>query len=352
MIGKMTTNYVATAYPSNLVKFSAVGNFSTFECLELITVRSRSLQLYHIEDEETVQIGQVRLASSVSGVWSFKPKDQGRDLLVVLTRRNEFFIAELTAINDNVNIHTRASGKYPSSADLVSLEYGPIVTFHRDSRIVCLALFNQRFEILQLSEDYKSIISSYPIRVDNVDLSRLIGMEFLRPDLPDATVAFLQATSKRHLLSFTNFNFTRAKEKELKEKLSISATFSKLDLEASFLLSLPIGHFPSVLIVGNGSIQYYNTQKQYASATSPFLKDLVVTAHCLLYRDASDQAVTFLLAGCDGRLVLLVCRLLPHSSSVVGARVDGVLEKKYAPCKINIEFIGVIPAAQTVSYRR
>lgn len=106
----MTTNYLATAYPSNLVKFSAVGNFSTSDHLELITAKSRSLQLFHIDDEEIIQVGGARLPATVSGVWSFKPKNARRDLLVVLTKRNEVFVAELTAAKDEVIIHTRATG--------------------------------------------------------------------------------------------------------------------------------------------------------------------------------------------------------------------------------------------------
>jgi hypothetical protein len=71
---------------------------------------------------------------------------------------------------------------------------------------------------------------------------------------------------------------------------------------------------------------------------------MVVTAHCVLYKDLLGNVVTYLLGGADGRLVLVVVRL--NSQAVV----DEAGGDKKPPCRINIEFIGIASAAQTVCF--
>jgi hypothetical protein len=141
----MTTNYIATAYPSQLVKFSAVGCFLNDKQQHLLTVKSRCLELYGIDQGELVECKQVRVPCSIAGLWSFKPKNSAKDLLVLLTQRFELLVMELLLnLKNQVQIHMKCNGIYPSNEDLIKLDAGPFAIFHPEQRFMCLAIYAQR----------------------------------------------------------------------------------------------------------------------------------------------------------------------------------------------------------------
>ena len=65
----------------------------------------------------------------------------------------------------------------------------------------------------------------------------------------------------------------------------------------------------------------------------------------------STGVITYLLAGADGRLILIVVRLETGGAapSTITATDDAAANGvKHPPCRLNVEFLGMIPVAQTV----
>ncbi|OQV21767.1 DNA damage-binding protein 1 [Hypsibius exemplaris] len=336
----MANNYIATAHPSALVKFSAFGHFVNDKQQHLLTVKSRSLELFALEGEELVELKKLPIPCTVTGFWSFRPKNHGKDVVVVLSRGNELAVFEL--ISDLVNgikIQTRWTGKFPAPEEL---KMEPLAVFHPEQRFMCLALYAQRLEIVEFSADLKTL-KCFPIRYPSTDGSRILGMDFLsRPGsaASDSMLAVLQTTRLGHSLAFCNLNI------KIKEKEKPVSTYSKLDPEVSLMLAIPGNDVvpPGAIAIGNSTIQYSNTSKQPVSVASPFLTKIVVTAHCVLFKDPVTGVISYLLGGADGRLVLVVVRLNTKPSPA-----PLTSDAKWKACRINVEFIGVATAAQTLT---
>lgn len=138
----MTYNYVATAYPSQLVKFSAIGHFLLQSEPLLVTIKSRMLELYAIHEEgELIAHNQIRIPSHVVGLWRFRPKVDGKDFIVLLTQQNELSVLEFTLVQGKVEMHTKCKGKFPVVDDC---KVEPLAAFHPEHRFMCLSLYGQR----------------------------------------------------------------------------------------------------------------------------------------------------------------------------------------------------------------
>ena len=139
----MAYNYIATAYPSHLVKFSAIGHFVHETEQHLLTIKPRMLELYAIEHEELISYQQCRIPSNVVGLWTCRMKNAGKDLIILLTQQNELFIMEFMLNNERqtVDLLVKCQGKFPVVDD-VKVE--PIAAIHPENRFMCLALYAQR----------------------------------------------------------------------------------------------------------------------------------------------------------------------------------------------------------------
>ncbi|XP_055340567.1 DNA damage-binding protein 1-like [Paramacrobiotus metropolitanus] len=335
--------YVATAYQSNVVKYAASGHFTTKDHLELLTVRTNYLELSRVDGDDLQDVRQLNFSAAVSGLWAFRPEADSHHAVLILTRRHHLIMLQFENSSSGIKIVERGAGKFPSNADLILLESGPLAAFHYHPRTtICLALFRQRLEIIQFTSALK--FETFPIRVDTHDIGGIVGLGFLQPNENNYSLAILQTTIRMHeglplqgpLLTFSSLNMkTREKEK-------VESSFTKLDFEADLMLVVDLPtEAPGVLVVGNGAVQYFNT-KEYASAVSPFLTRAGVISSCELYRDTVRMVVTYLLGYSDGRLVLVIYRHCPHN-------MEERIRLKLPPCKLNVELLGVAAVAQTLS---
>lgn len=173
--------------------------------------------------------------------------------------------------------------------------------------------------------------------MENHDIGGIVGLDFQHPNRSLLAMVMLQQTNKGPLLTFFNLNL-KSKEKEKPE-----VSFSKLDLEADLMIPVPLpSDLPGVLVVGNGSVQYYNKEREYAATASVFLAKCGVVSWCILHEDAETRCITYMLGCNDGRLVLVVCR--PSSIPLEERKKNNA-----APCKISVELLGISSVAQTVS---
>ncbi|XP_071830754.1 DNA damage-binding protein 1-like [Apostichopus japonicus] len=316
----MAYNYVVTAHKPTAVTACVTGNFTSPDDLNLIIAKNTRLEIYLVTPEGLRPNKEVGLYGRIDILQLFKPPDQEKCLLFVLTSRYDACILEFVKDGDSEEVITKAHGNVYDRIGRLS-ETGAIGIIDPDCRVIGLRLYDGLFKVIPLERDNK-VLKAFNIRLEELNV---IDVAFLHGcQVP--TIAFVHQDSQgRHVKTY---------EVNLREKEFDKGPWKQdnVETEASMVIAVP-QPFGGVLIIGQESITYHKGDK-YKAIAPPAIKQSTLVCHGRLDSNGSR----YLLGDLAGRLFLL---LLEKEESM-----DGQVTVK----DLKVELLGETSIAECLTY--
>ncbi|CAL1299313.1 unnamed protein product [Larinioides sclopetarius] len=316
----MSLNYVVTAHKPTSVVACATGNFTSPDDLNLLLAKNTRLEIYLVSPEGLRPIKEIGIYGRITVMKLFRPPEESKDLLFVLTHK--YSAAILECINDggNLEIITRAHGNV-SDAIARPSETGSIGIIDPLCRIIGLRLYDGLFKIIPLDKEMKEL-KAFNLRMEELHVH---DIQFLHGCANPTVVLVYQDAQARHVNTY---------EISMRDKEFLKGPWqqSNVEVEATTLIAVP-EPFGGAIVIGQESITYYHGEKHIAIAP-PLIKQSVINCYCKVDENGSR----YLLGNMCGRLFML---LLEKEEKMDGRVV--VRDLKF-------EFLGEITIPECLTY--
>lgn len=140
----MAFNYVVTAQKPTNVSRSVVGNFTSADDINLIISKSTRLEIHTLSAEGLKGVADVPIFGRISALRLFRPTDERKDLLFLLTESNKFCI--LSYDESSGQLLTRANGDVSDKVGR-PCEVGQIAVIDPECRLIGMHVYNGRFKV-------------------------------------------------------------------------------------------------------------------------------------------------------------------------------------------------------------
>ncbi|RWS30639.1 DNA damage-binding protein 1-like protein [Leptotrombidium deliense] len=316
----MSYNYVVTAHKASAVSACVTGNFTSKSDLNLIIAKSNRLEIYVVSAEGLRPIKEVAIYGRISIVKLFRPQGEKKDLLFLLTYRQNAAILECNREGDNFEIVTKAHGDVSDQISRPS-ETGSIAIIDSHCKLIGLRLYDGLFKVIPLDKENKEL-KAFNIRMEELNIQ---DIQFLH-GCSTPTIAFIyQDSHARHVKTY---------EINLKEKEFNKGPWKQdnVESEASILIAVP-EPYGGALIVGQESITYHNGEK-YVAIAPPVIRQSTIVC----YGKVDANGSRYLLGDMSGRLFLL---LLDKEE-----KMDGATSVR----DLKLELLGEISIPECITY--
>lgn len=305
-------NYVVSAHKPTAVNHSAVGHFTSASDLNLVISKSTRLEVHRLTPEGLQGVLDVPLYGRVAALQLFRPAGEPRDLLLLLTERNNFCV--LGFDEESGELVTRANG---DASDRVGrpVEVGQRGIVDPQCRLIGLHLYDGLFKVIPLEERGLGLGEAFNMRLDElkvVDIAFLDGCA-----TPTIAVLYEDTKEQRHVKTY---------EVSLHDKELVEGPWRHSNLDAGASMLIPVPGSGGAVVVGDSVITFVSAQAVRSAAIKP----TVIKAYGAVDADGSR----FLLSDYLGNLYLLL--LLREDGTGVSA--------------LKLEPLGRTPAASTISY--
>jgi DNA damage-binding protein 1 len=277
-------NYVVSAHKPTAVNHSAVGHFTSATDLNLVISKSTRLEVHRLTPEGLQGVLDVPLYGRVAALQLFRPAGEPRDLLLLLTERNNFCV--LGFDEESGELVTRANG---DASDRVGrpVEVGQRGIVDPQCRLLGLHLYDGLFKVIPLEERGLGLGEAFNMRLDElkvVDIAFLDGCA-----APTIAVLYEDTKEQRHVKTY---------EVSLRDKELVEGPWRHSNLDAGASMLIPVPGSGGAVVVGDSVITFVSAQTVRSAAIKP----TVIKAYGAVDADGSR----FLLSDYLGNLYLLL----------------------------------------------
>ncbi|KAG7473858.1 hypothetical protein MATL_G00100300 [Megalops atlanticus] len=313
----MSYNYVVTAQKPTAVNACITGHFTSAEDLNLLIAKNTRLEIYVVTAEGLRPIKEVGMYGKIAVMELFRPKDEVKDLLFILTAKYNACILEYKQNGEDIDIITRAHGNVQDRIGRPS-ETGIIGIVDPECRMIGLRLYDGLFKVIPLDRDNREL-KAFNIRLEEL---QVIDVHFLYGcQVP--TVCFIyQDPQGRHVKTY---------EVSLREKEFNKGPWKQENVEAEASMVIPVPEpFGGAIIIGQESITYHNGDK-YLAIAPPTIKQSTIVCH----NRVDPNGSRYLLGDMEGRLFMLLLEkeeLMDGAVVLKDLRVELLGETSIAEC--------------------
>ncbi|KAI1309419.1 DNA damage-binding protein 1 [Halotydeus destructor] len=284
----MTHNYVVTAHKASAVSACVTGNFTSENDLNLLIAKSNRLEMHLVTPEGLRPLKEVSIYGRIAVMKLFRPEKEKKDLLFLLTVKNNAAILECVKDGDSIEIITRAHGNVADQISRPS-ETGSIGIIDPECRVIGLRLYDGLFKVIPLDKNIKEI-KAFNIRMEELNIQ---DIQFLH-GCTTPTISFIhQDGNSRHVKTY---------EINSREKEFVKGPWRQdnIESEASILIPVP-APLGGAIIVGQESITYH-CGSNYQAIAPPIIRQSTIVCYCRVDTNGSR----YLLGDMSGRLFLLL----------------------------------------------
>ncbi|XP_015904539.1 DNA damage-binding protein 1 [Parasteatoda tepidariorum] len=316
----MAYNYVVTAHKPTGVGACVTGNFTSPDDLNLLLAKNTRLEIYSVTPEGLRAIKEIGIYGRITVMKLFRPPDEKKDLLFLLTHKYNACILECVYEKGSMEIITKAHGNVADTIARPS-ETGSIGIIDPLCRIIGLRLYDGLFKVIPLDKDMKEL------KAFNVRMEELLvhDIQFLHGYSNPTVVLVYQDANARHVntyeISMRDKEFTKGPWQQ-----------NNVEIEATTVIAVP-EPFCGAIVIGQESITYYHGDKHIAIAP-PLIKQSVINCYCKVDENGSR----YLLGNMCGRLFML---LLEKEE-----KMDGTVVVR----DLKFEFLGEITIPECITY--
>lgn len=284
----MTHNYVVTAQKSTAVFNAISGNFTSPTDLNLILDKLCRIEVHLVTAEGLRSLKEIPLNGRISVIKSFRMPNEDKDLLFIMTLKNNLMILELSRDpkHGDFEVNTRAHGIITEKSDRPS-ENGTLCDVNAKARIIALRIYDGILNVLKL--DFKNRnIKSYNIRVEE---NTLIDFVFLHGYDKPVLCFIYQEDRSRHLKTYEI-----TEDRELRR-----GPWLQENIESDSSMLIPVSEpYGGVIVVGQESITHIIDQNQYTAIAPPEIASSNFSCFCKI------DTNRFLLGDLSGQLFILI----------------------------------------------
>ncbi|GFX77483.1 DNA damage-binding protein 1 [Trichonephila clavipes] len=316
----MSYNYVVTAHKPTGVGACATGNFTSPEDLNLVLAKNTRLEIYLVSPEGLRPIKEISIYGRITVMKLFRPPDEKKDVLFILTHKYNAAVLECVNDGDNLEIITRAHGNVADTIARPS-ETGSIGVVDPTCRLIGLRLYDGLFKVIPLDKETKEL-KAFNLRMEELHVH---DIQFLYGCANPTVVLVYQDAQSRHVKTY---------EISLRDKEFVEGPWQQnnVEVEATTVIAVP-EPYGGAIVIGQESITYYHGEKHVAIAP-PLIKQSVINCYCKVDENGSR----YLLGNMCGRLFML---LLNKEE-----RMDG----RHVVSSLKFEFLGEITIPECITY--
>ncbi|KAK6052443.1 CPSF A subunit region [Cooperia oncophora] len=314
----MALNYIVSAKKASVVTDAVVGNFTGDEDMNLILAKVNRLEIVKVASDGLKVVQEVPVFGRIETIRLFRPKNETRDSLLILTAKNHLAIVAWDV--ERNELKTRAAGSVCDRVGRPS-DYGPIACVNR-SGLIALRIYDGTLKIIQW-EDNKDL-KSFNVRFEDL---AIVDLSFTETSSDSIRLAYISQDSNGRHLKTVELSMV---EKELK-------TISKQDnieTEARMVIPVPLP-CGGVIVVGQETILYNGEDNVYLTISPNTMNRSLFTS----YAPVDSNGQRFLLADDHGILYMLVLDMdtKSPSPSVKDLKIESLGETTIAECLVYLD---------------
>ncbi|XP_028142182.1 DNA damage-binding protein 1 [Diabrotica virgifera virgifera] len=316
----MTHHYVVTAHKPTAVTACVTGNFTSPSDLNLIVAKNTRLEIYLVTPEGLRPIKEIGLYGKVAVMKLFRPQNEWKDLLFIVTLRYNAMILECVTEGENIDIITKAHGNVADRIGKPS-ETGILAVIDPKARVIGLRLYEGLFKVIPLDKD------NYELKATNFRMEELqvYDVEFLHGCVNPTLILIHQDGNGRHV---------KTREISLREKEFVKIPWRQdnVETEASIIIPVP-SPLGGAIIIGQESILYHDGITPVVVAP-PVIKQSTI----ICYAKVDPGGLRYLLGDMAGHLFMLFIE--------TESRGDG----NDAVKDLKVELLGEIATPECITY--
>ncbi|KAL0819945.1 hypothetical protein ABMA28_007945 [Loxostege sticticalis] len=317
----MAYHYVVTAQKPTAVIACVTGNFTSPTDLNLLVAKVTRLEMYLVTPEGLRPMKEVGLYGRVAKMKMFRPPDENKDLVFILTARYNAMILEWKmGPNEQLEVITRAHGDVSSRVGKPS-ENGMLAVIDPQARVIGLRLYDGLFKIIPLDKD-STELKAVSLRLEELNV---YDVEFMHGCANPTLILIHQDLNGRHIK-------THELNVRDKEFCKIPWKQDNVETEASILIPVP-SPLGGAIVIGQESIVYHDGQN-YVAVAPPQIKLTPINCYCRV----DTPGHRYLLGDIAGRLFMLLLELQE--------KMDGTQTVK----DLKVELLGDIPIPECMTY--
>ncbi|ENN77681.1 hypothetical protein YQE_05832, partial [Dendroctonus ponderosae] len=241
----MSYHYVVTAHQPTAVTACVTGNFTSPTDLNLIVAKSNRLDIYLVTPEGLRPIKEVGLYGKVAVMKLFRPQQENKDFLFIVTYRYNAMILECVSSGDGFEILTKAHGDVSDRIGKPS-ETGILAVIDPKARVIGLRLYDGLFKVIPLDKDNLELKATN-LRMDELHVSDL---EFLHGCANPTLILIHQDVNGKHV---------KTHEISLRDKEFVKMFWRQdnVETEASMVIPVP-SPLGGAIVIGQESILYHD----------------------------------------------------------------------------------------------
>ncbi|KAL7024575.1 hypothetical protein ACKWTF_013111 [Chironomus riparius] len=285
----MAHNYIVTAQKPTAVNACVTGNFTSETDLNLVIAKNSRLEIFLVTPEGLKPIKEVGIYGKIAVLKLFRPADEKKDLLFILTQAYQAMILECkyNKERDDFEIITKAHGNVSDKVGKPA-ETGILAVIDPKARLIGMRLYEGLFKIIPLEKDSNEL-KAYSLRMEDVNVQ---DVEFLYGCASPTLIVIHQDLNGRHIKSH---------EISLREKEFVKMSWKQenVETEATMLIPVPTP-LGGAIVIGQESIVYHDGTNYVASAPA-IIKQSTITCYARVDR----KGHRYLLGNMSGNLFML-----------------------------------------------
>ncbi|XP_054261134.1 DNA damage-binding protein 1 [Macrosteles quadrilineatus] len=316
----MAHHYVVTAHKPTAVTACVTGNFTSTSDLNLILAKNTRIEIHLVTPEGLRPLKEIGLHGKVAVMKFFRPLNEKKDLLFIVTARYNAMILECKGEGDSLEIITKAHGNVADRIGKAS-ENGIIAVIDPEARVIGLRLYDGLLKIIPLDKDNCELKAS-SIRMEELEVQDL---DFLH-GCPNPTIILIhQDLNGRHV---------KTHEISLRDKEFVKIPWKQDNIETEASMVIPVPEpLCGAIIIGQESILYHDGNS-FVAVAPPVIKQSTICC----YAKVDPQGSRYLLGDMAGHLFML---LLEKDE-----RMDGSVAVKDP----KVELLGEISIPESITY--
>uniref|UniRef100_A0A6M2DKV7 Putative splicing factor 3b subunit 3 n=1 Tax=Xenopsylla cheopis TaxID=163159 RepID=A0A6M2DKV7_XENCH len=316
----MSYQYVVTAQKATAVKACVTGNFTSPIDLNLVIAKNTRLEIHLVTPEGLKPMKEVGIYGKIAVLKLFRPENESKDLIFILTARYNAMILECVREGDSISVITKAHGNVSDKIGKPA-ETGILGVIDPKARVIGLRLYDGLFKIIPLDKD-TSELRATSLRMDELQVQ---DVEFLHGCANPTLIVIHQDMNGRHIKTLE----INLKEKEF---MKVPWRQDNVETEASMLIPVP-SPFGGALVIGQESIVYHDGTC-YVAIAPPIIKQSSITC----YARVESKGTRYLLGDMAGHLFMLFLE--------TDERANG---KPYVK-DLKVELLGEISIPECITY--
>lgn len=316
----MAHHYVVTAHKPTAVTACVTGNFTSASDLNLIVAKDTRLEIYLVTPEGLRPIKEIGLYGKVAVMKLFRPQNESKDSLFLITVRYNAMILECVNDGDNIDIITKAHGNVADKIGKPS-ETGILAIIDPKARVIGLRLYDGLFKVIPLDKE------NYELKASNFRMEDLnvYDVEFLHGCANPTIILIHQDVNGRHV---------KTHEISLRDKQFVKIPWRQdnVETDASIIIPVPTP-LEGAIIIGQESIMYHDG-KNGIVVDPPVIKQSSI----ICYAKVDPGGLRYLLGDMAGHLFMLFLE--------TETRGDGTEYVK----DLKVELLGEIAIPECITY--